>query len=29
MVLERHRDFVVADRKSIDGIGYEEHLPEL
>lgn len=26
MVLERHRDFVVADRKSIDGIGYEEHL---
>lgn len=26
MVLERHRDFVVADRKSIESIGYEEHL---
>lgn len=26
MVLERHRDVVVADRKSIEGIGYEEHL---
>ncbi len=26
MVLERHRDVVVADRKSIQGIGYEERL---
>jgi Protein of unknown function (DUF4238) len=26
MVLERHRDVVVADRKSIEGIGYEERL---
>lgn len=26
MVLERHRDFVVAGRKSIEGIGYEERL---
>jgi len=25
-VLERHRDVVVADRKSIEGIGYEERL---
>lgn len=25
-VLERHGDVVVADRKSIEGIGYEEHL---
>lgn len=28
MVLERHRDVVVADRKSIEGIGYEERLHE-
>ena len=26
MVLERHRDFLVADRKSIDRIGYQEGL---
>jgi hypothetical protein len=26
MVLERHRDAVVADRKSIEGIGYKERL---
>lgn len=26
MVLERHRDVVVAGRKSIEGIGYEERL---
>ena len=26
MVLERHRDVVVTDRKSIEGIGYQEHL---
>jgi hypothetical protein len=26
MVLERHRDVVVADRKSIEGIGYEQRL---
>jgi len=26
MVLERHRDFLVAGCKSIEGIGYEEHL---
>lgn len=26
MVLERHRDLVVADRKSIERIGYEERL---
>ena len=26
MVLERHRDVVVANRKLIDGIGYEERL---
>lgn len=26
MVLERHRDVVVADRKSIESIGYEERL---
>jgi len=26
MVLERHRDVVVANRKSIEGIGYEERL---
>lgn len=26
MTLERHRDVVVADRKSIEGIGYEERL---
>ncbi len=26
MVLERHRDVVVVDRKSIEGIGYEEGL---
>lgn len=25
-VLERHRDILIADRKSIDGIGYEERL---
>jgi Protein of unknown function (DUF4238) len=26
MVLERHRDVVVSNRKSIEGIGYEERL---
>jgi hypothetical protein len=26
MVLERHRDVVVVDRKSIEGIGYEDRL---
>lgn len=26
MVLERHRNVVVADRKSIENIGYEDHL---
>ena len=26
MELEHHRDVVVANRKSIEGIGYEEHL---
>ena len=26
MVLERHRNVVIADRKSIEGIGYEERL---
>ncbi|MCW1432156.1 DUF4238 domain-containing protein [Novosphingobium sp. JCM 18896] len=26
MVLERHREVVVADRKSIENIGYEDHL---
>lgn len=26
MVIEQHRDVLVADRKSIDGIGYEEAL---
>ncbi|MGH6679311.1 MAG: hypothetical protein ACREDL_10370 [Bradyrhizobium sp.] len=28
MVLERHSDVVVADRKSIEGIGYEEYLQD-